>query len=168
MPGMSAKRRSGVGMGTIDERNRTYDYHGHANVTSGELFDLIFIEQLADALGITTEAASMVLIGQPFIPVSGKLSAATNTPGTSVASILSRKLLGDTRFPFGLRLGAPMGKLSKLKMVPTSKIATFLGRWVPFVGYAELIITVQLVAIRTRQKYNLIARPKDRIQWTSF
>ncbi len=61
-----------------------------------------------------------------------------------------------------------MGKLSKLKMVPTNKIATFLGRWVPFVGYAELIITVQLVAKRTREKYNLIARPKDRIQWTSF
>lgn len=155
-------------MDTTEEKNGTYFYHGHANVTPGELFDLIFIEQLADALGITTEAVSMVLIGQPFIPVSGKLSAATNTPGTSVASIISRKLLGDARFPFGLRPSAPMGKLPKLKMVPTNKIATFLGRWVPFVGYAELIITVQLVAKRTRDKYNLMARPKDRIQWTSF
>lgn len=155
-------------MDTTEEINGTYFYHGHANVTPGELFDMIFIEQLADALGMTTEAVSMVMIGQPFIPVSGKLSAATNTPGTSVASMISRKLLGDARFPFGLRPGAPMGKLSKLKMVPTNKIATFLGRWVPFVGYAELIITVQLVAKRTREKYNLIARPKDRIQWTSF
>ncbi|WP_436859699.1 STM2901 family protein [Citrobacter tructae] len=155
-------------MDTTEEKNGTYFYHGHVNVTPGELFDLIFIEQLADALGMTTEAVSMVLIGQPFIPVSGKLSAATNTPGTSVASIISRKLLGDARFPFGLRPSAPMGKLSKLKMVPTNKIATFLGRWVPFIGYAELIITVQLVAKRTRDKYNLIARPKDRIQWTSF
>lgn len=155
-------------MDTTEELNGTYFYHGHSNVKPGELFDLIFIEQLADALGMTTEAVTLVLIGQPYIPVSGKLSAATNTPGTSVASIVSRKLLGDARFPFGLKPSAPMGKLSKLKMVPTTKIATFLGRWVPFVGYAGLIITVQLVAMRTRNKFNLIARPKDRIQWTSF
>lgn len=155
-------------MDTTEEINGAYFYHGHANVVPGELFDLIFIEQLADALGMTTEGVSMILIGQPFVPVSGKLSAATNTPGTSVASILSRKLLRDARFPFGLRPVAPMGKLSKLKMVPTNRIATFLGRWVPFVGHAQLIITVQVVAKRTRDKYNLIARPKDRIQWTSF
>ncbi len=155
-------------MDTTEETNGTYYYHGHANVTPGELFDLIFIEQLADGLEMTTEAVSMILIGQPYIPVSGKLSRETNTPGTSVASIVSRKLLGDARFPFGLRPSAPMGKLSKLKMVPTTKIATFIGRWIPFVGYAELIITVQLVSKRTRDKYNLIARPSDRIQWTYF
>ncbi|MEB0774527.1 hypothetical protein VC840_19415 [Citrobacter portucalensis] len=90
-------------MDTTEEANGTYWYHGHANVTSGELFDLIFIEQLADSLGITTEAVTLVLIGQPFIPVEGKLSAATNTPGTSIASILCRKLLKGARFPFGLR-----------------------------------------------------------------
>lgn len=54
-------------MDTTEEANGTYWYHGHANVTSGELFDLIFIEQLADSLGITTEAVTLVLIGQPFI-----------------------------------------------------------------------------------------------------
>lgn len=121
-------------MDTTEELNGTYFYHGHTNVTPGELFDLIFIEQLADALGMTTEAVCMIIIGQPFIPVSGKLSAKTNTPGTSVASIVSRKLLGDARFPFGIRLSAPMGKLSKLKMVPTPKIATFLGRWIPLLS----------------------------------
>ncbi|MGU3412381.1 STM2901 family protein [Enterobacteriaceae bacterium C34A] len=155
-------------MDTTEEINGSYYYHGHPNVTPGELFDLIFIEQLADALGMTTEGVSMVLIGQPYIPVSGKLSAATNTAGTSIASIVSRTILKDARFPFGLKPSAPMGKLSKLKMVPTTKIATFLGRWIPFVGYAELIITVQLVAKRTREKYNMIARPSDRIQWTYF
>lgn len=49
-------------MDTTEEANGTYWYHGHANVTSGELFDLIFIEQLADSLGITTEAVMLVLI----------------------------------------------------------------------------------------------------------
>jgi hypothetical protein len=155
-------------MDTTEESNGTYFYHGHANLTAGELFDLIFIEQLADSLGMTTEGVSLILVGHPFIHVSGKLDAAHNTPGTSIASIVSRRLLKDARFPFGLRPSAPMGKFSKLKMVPTSKIATFLGRWVPFLGYAELIITVQLVAKRTRDKYNLIARPNDHIEWTYF
>ena len=155
-------------MDTTEESGGTYYYHGHVNVSAGELFDLIFIEQMADALGITTEAAVTVLVGQPFIPVSGKLSAETNTPGTSIASIISRRLLKDARFPFGLKPSAPMGKFSKLKMVPTTKIATFIGRWVPFVGYAQLITIMYTVSKRTREKYNLIARPKDRIQWTSF
>jgi hypothetical protein len=155
-------------MDTTEEVNGTYFYHGHSNVTPAELFDLIFIEQLADSLGTTTTAVSLILIGQPFIPVAGKLSAATNTPGTSVASLVSRRLLKDTRFPFGLRPSAPMGKLSKLKLVPTNKIATFIGRWVPFIGHVELIMTVEQVARRTRNKYNLIARPSDRIHWTSF
>lgn len=155
-------------MDTTEELNGTYFYHGHANVTPGELFDLIFVEQLADSLGITTEATTLVLIGQPVIPVSGKLSAATNTPGTSIASVLCRKLLKDARFPFGVRPYAPMGKLSKLKMVPTNRIAAFIGRWIPFIGYAQLLIMLQVVAKHTRDKYNLIARPKDRIQWTSF
>lgn len=155
-------------MDTTEELNGTYFYHGHANVTPDELFDLIFIEQLADALGITTEAATLVLTGQPLIPVSGKLAAAENTPGTSVASVLCRRLLKDARFPFGVRPYAPMGKLSKLKMVPTNKIASFVGRWIPFIGYAQLITMFFLVMKHTRDKYNLIARPKDRIQWTSF
>ena len=155
-------------MDTTEELNGTYFYHGHANVTPGELFDLIFLEQLADSLGVTTEAATLVLIGQPIIPVSGKLATAENTPGTSIASVLSRRVLKDVRFPFGIRPSAPMGKFSKLKMVPTNKIATFIGRWIPFIGYAQLIIMLEVVAKNTRNKYNLIARPKDRIQWTYF
>lgn len=155
-------------MDTTEELSGTYFYHGHTNVTPIELFNLIFIEQLADALGITTEAATMVVIGQPIIPVTGKLSAETNTSGTSIVSILSRRLLKDARFPNGLKFSAPMGKLSKLKMVSTPKLATFIGRWVPFIGYTQLIVAVTVTARRTRNKYNQIARPSDRILWADF
>lgn len=61
-----------------------------------------------------------------------------------------------------------MGKFSKLKMVPTNQIATFIGRWIPFVGHAQLLVMLFVVSRNTRSQYNLIARPKDRIQWTSF
>lgn len=53
-------------MDTTEEAKGTYWYHGHSNVTPGELFDLIFIEQLADSLGVTTEAVTLMLIGQPL------------------------------------------------------------------------------------------------------
>lgn len=155
-------------MDTIEELGGTYFYHGHANVTAPELFNLIFIESLSDYLGLDTSATVMIIIGQPWIPISGKLSAATNTPGTSVISKIARAMFKEKRLPFGVRLEAPMGKGSKMKMVPTSKIAPFIGRWTPWLGYAQIVIMLQLVSKRTRNKYNLIARPSDRIVWPSF
>ncbi|MBU9823569.1 STM2901 family protein [Rahnella perminowiae] len=155
-------------MDTTEELGGTYFYHGHANVTAPELFNLIFIESLSDYLGLDTSATVMIIIGQPWIPVSGKLSAATNTPGTSVISKIARAMFKEKRLPFGGRLEAPMGKGSKMKMVPTSKIAPFIGRWTPWLGYAQIVIMLQLVSKRTRNKYNLIARPSDRIVWPSF
>lgn len=65
-------------MDTAEARNRTYCYREHPNVTAGGLFDRVVIEQLADALGMATEGVSMILIIQPYIHVSGKLSTTTN------------------------------------------------------------------------------------------
>jgi len=50
----------------------------------------------------------------------------------------------------------------------TNKVGAVVGRAVPFVGYAQAVIVFALVAQETRNKYNLIARPKDRIEWTYF
>lgn len=155
-------------MDTFEELNGTYFYHGHTNVSAGELFNLIFLENFADSFGLDVASAAIILIGQPYIPVSGKLAAGHNTPGTSIASIVSRKILRDTRFPFGWRPLTPVGKLRSLKMVPTNKVATFVGRYIPYVGYATALVVVQQIMSKTRTQYNLIARPKDRIQWTYF
>ena len=37
-------------MDTTEEANGTYWYHGHSNLSAGELFDLIFLEQFCDEL----------------------------------------------------------------------------------------------------------------------
>ncbi|GLY60264.1 hypothetical protein H4F38_20765 [Pectobacterium brasiliense] len=156
-------------MDTTEELNNTYYYHGHGNLTAGELFNLIFLENFSSRTGLEITAAALILSGQPYLKVSGKLSAATATPGTSVASRVSRALLRDLRFPYGLRPLTPMGKnLATLKMVPTNKIASFVGRYIPWIGYVQLIAIMQLVARDTRRQYNLIARPEDRIEWTYF
>lgn len=48
------------------------------------------------------------------------------------------------------------------------KIGTAVGRAVPHRGYAQVIVILALVARETRNQYNLIARPKDKIAWTYF
>ncbi len=62
-------------MDTFEELNGTYFYHGHTNVSAGELFNLIFLQNFADSFGMDIGSAATILIGQPYIPVSGKLAA---------------------------------------------------------------------------------------------
>lgn len=90
-------------MDTVEELGRTYFYQGHTNLSPAELFNIIFLENFADHTGMEIGAAALILSGQPYIKVTGKLSAASATPGTSVASKVSRYLLKDLRFPYNLR-----------------------------------------------------------------
>ncbi|MGP6442907.1 STM2901 family protein [Rahnella aceris] len=154
-------------MDTIEELNVTYFYHGHANLSNQELFGLIFIESLSNHLGLDTTATVLIITGQPYIPVPGKM--VTAIPGTSVALKLSRALLKQAKLPFGLKAWTPVGKsFNTLTMRKTTKWAALIDRYVPFVGYAMAVILIQQVAAETRSKYNLIARPEDRIAWTYF
>jgi len=154
-------------MDTTETLNGTYFYHGHANLSNQELFGLIFIESLANHLGLDTTATVLIITGQPYIPVPGKMVTAIT--GTSVASKLTRALLKQAKLPFSLKAWTPVGKtFNTLAMRRTTKWAALIDRYVPFVGYAMAIILVQQVATETRSKYNLIARPEDRIEWTYF
>ena len=150
-------------MDTIEESGGTYFYHGNSNVTPQELFLLIFAEGLANHLGVTIETAATILAGQPLIPKRKVLGASGSR--TSVASKLARRILKGVRFPGGMRVETIIG-MGKTRQ--TNKVGAVVGRAVPFVGYAQAIIVFALVAKETRNKYNLIARPKDRIEWTYF
>ena len=150
-------------MDTVEESGGTYFYHGNANVTPQELFLLIFVESLANHLGVTVETAATILAGQPLIPKRKVLGASGSR--TSVASKLARRILKGVRFPGGMRVETMIG-MGKTRQ--TNKVGAVVGRVVPFVGYAQAVIVFALVAKETRNKYNLIARPKDRIEWTYF
>ncbi len=150
-------------MNTIEESGGTYFYRGNSNVTPQELFLLIFAEGLANHLGVTIETAATILAGQPLIPKRKVLGASGSR--TSVASKLARRILKGVRFPGGMRVETIIG-MGKTRQ--TNKAGAVVGRAVPFVGYAQAIIVFALVAKETRNKYNLIARPKDRIEWTYF
>ena len=150
-------------MNTIEESGGTYFYRGNSNVTPQELFLLIFAEGLANHLGVTIETAATILAGQPLIPKRKVLGASGSR--TSVASKLARRIFKGVRFPGGMRVETIIG-MGKTRQ--TNKVGAVVGRAVPFVGYAQAIIVFALVAKETRNKYNLIARPKDRIEWTYF
>ncbi|CRY67045.1 putative phage membrane protein [Yersinia kristensenii] len=150
-------------MDTIEELNGTYYYHGHTQLTPLELFNLIFLENFSERTGLEITSAAMILSGQPVLPTRGKPIGTTK--GTSVASKLSRAMFKDMRFPNGVSLYMPT---SKNLFAKTNRVGAFIGRAIPWLGYVELVITLQLVAADTRTKYNLIARPKDRIAWTYF
>ena len=150
-------------MDTIEESGGTYCYRGNSNVTPQELFLLIFAEGLANHLGVTIETAATILAGQPLIPKRKVLGASGSR--TSVASKLARRILKGVRFPGGMRVETMIG-MGKTRQ--TNKVGAVVGRVVPFVGYAQAVIVFTLVAKETRNKYNLIARPKDRIEWTYF
>lgn len=150
-------------MDTIEESGGTYFYRGNSNVTPQELFLLIFAEGLANHLGVTIETAATILAGQPLIPKRKVLGASGSR--TSVASKLARLILKGVRFPGGMRVETMIG-MGKTRQ--TNKVGAVVGRVVPFVGYAQAVIVFTLVAKETRNKYNLIARPKDRIEWTYF
>lgn len=54
-------------MDTTEELNGTYFYHGQSNLSAGELFDVIFIEQFCDEHGIGIESGAAILAGQPWL-----------------------------------------------------------------------------------------------------
>lgn len=150
-------------MDTVEELGGTYFYHGNANVTPQELFLLIFVEGLANHLGVTVETAATILAGQPILPKRKVLGASGSR--TSIASKVARRILKGARFPEGVRVETIIG-MGRSRQ--TNNVGAVVGRAVPFVGYAQAVIIFALVARETRNKYNLIARPKDRISWTYF
>lgn len=152
----------GIGMDTTEEINGTYFYRGHSNVTPGELLEIIFLEEFCMELGIDAVSGAAILGGQPWLGTRAKPKGATL--GTSVVSKYARIILRDARLPFGIKIPTPVG----VRMQPTNKLAAVIGRYIPWLGWASLALTLHRVSTRTQEKYNLIARPKDRIAWTSF
>ncbi len=77
-------------------------------------------------------------------------------------------VFNDTSTPLRLFLSirgpTPVG----VRMRKTNMLAAVIARYVPWLGWIGLVNSIYQVSRKTQEKYNLIARPKDRIQWTSF
>lgn len=149
-------------MDTTEEMNGTYFYHGISQLSKVELLNVIFLKEFCKELGIDAISGAAILSGQPWLKTRAKPEGATK--GTSYISKYARMIMRDARMPFRIQLPTPVG----VRMQNSNKIAAIIARWVPWLGWASLSMSLYRVSTRTQEKYNLIARPQDRISWTSF
>ncbi len=148
-------------MDTVEELNGTYFYKGIINVSAGELFFWILLEEIDGYFGgcsnFTTLA--LILLGQPLIKTRGKFRGAT--PGTSIASVAARRWLN-------IELPRPLPTLTNasirtLKPMMVTNLGAFVGRTVPLLGWALLAKDVTVITFGAINKYNKIARGDDKI-----
>ncbi|MFK3660786.1 MULTISPECIES: STM2901 family protein [Enterobacterales] len=147
-------------MDTVEELNGTYFYDGSSNLSAGELFFWITIDETLDHFGISDIAAvTGIYLGSNSVTVAGKFAGAT--PGTSVASIYSRKLFRDRMLP--VRLPTWVGFPPNVKRIMTQRLGTFVGRTIPVVGWVILAVDVSVIMFKSVNKYNTIVHPSDRL-----
>ncbi len=59
-------------MDTTEERNGTYFYRGHPNLSKIELLNVIFLEEFCKELGIDSVSGAAILSGQPWLGTRAK------------------------------------------------------------------------------------------------
>lgn len=137
-----------------------YYYNHHTNLSREELFLWIVADQTMEQLGGEDIAAALaVLSGQPLLPTRAKFGG--STPGTSVASVASRRLI-RYRMPIALPTltGASLGTL---KLTFTRNLGAFIGRLIPGVGWTILAYDVVLIMQKSIVKYNVMAKDGDKL-----
>jgi len=144
-----------------------YYYKGYWNLKPEELYTVIFIDVFSQHLEIEAKSVAMILAGQPWIPTRTKPGGTIT--GTSVVSIMSRRVLPNVHLPVGMQIITPIGKsLKTLEWRKSNKVGAIIGRYVPWVGWAMSIYIARKIIIDTSEIFNTIVKPSDRIQWTYF
>ncbi len=130
-------------MDTVEELNGTYFYKGYTQLTPQQLWWLITVDALREHLGISVADAVLIASGQPWLPTRQK--PGTATPGTSIASRLSRKYL-DKPLSKGIRLPTLVGETpQRLHISYVNNWGKFIGRNVPWLGYALSAWTIYAI-----------------------
>ncbi len=127
-------------MDTTEERNGTYFYRGHPNLSKIELLNVIFLEEFCKELGIDSVSGAAILSGQPWLGTRAKPQG--ETLGTSVVSKYARILMRDACMPFGISVHTPVG----VGMQKSNKLAAIIARWVPWIGWASLSMSLYRVS----------------------
>ena len=153
-------------MDTVEELNGTYFYAGRSNLKASELFFMIFCEKFVEQLGLGIADFSAVvalLAGRNDQPTRTKPRNAID--GTSHLSKASRRVFGNAKFPYGIRLPTFIGGYTPWTMKPriTAKVGTFVGRTIPVVGWVILASDVSQISYKTVRDYNKIARGNDKV-----
>ncbi|EMD9273990.1 hypothetical protein VWV82_002587 [Cronobacter malonaticus] len=148
-------------MDTVEELNGTYFYKGICNISAGELFFWIMLDEINDYFGNIGDllTISLILLGQPILKTRGKPRGAT--PGTSIASAAGRRWLN-------IELPRPLptftnASIKTLRPMMTRNLGAFVGRTIPVVGWVLLAKDFATITFNVMKKYNRIARGNDKI-----
>ncbi|HEX7982709.1 MAG TPA: hypothetical protein VF616_04280 [Duganella sp.] len=139
----------------------TYNFGMHRDLTPSALFFLIFLDEAQRQLGIEDIVAlGGAIVGYPFLSTRGKFSGATK--GTSVASIVSRKMLPyDIKYRILPTL--TLKSAAQLKVIFTRNLGVFVGRAIPVVGEVVLVIDIFFITSNSVRNYNKIVKREDKI-----
>jgi hypothetical protein len=138
----------------------SYNYKNQTDLTAAELFFWIAVDESVKRMGTDDLAAVIaILAGQPWLSTPPKLGGATK--GTSVASYVGREYLN-----YKVKIRLPMitgSSISTLRIALTRNLGAFVGRTVPFVGWAIVAGDVALIIWNTVEKYNSLASVEDKL-----
>ncbi|MCA7923084.1 hypothetical protein LGM35_11385 [Burkholderia cenocepacia] len=141
--------------------NNTYAFGAHRDLTPMELFFLVFIDETCKELGVDDVAAVVAIVaGQNWMPTRAKPFG--TTPGTSVASILSRKYL-DYDLKKKILPTLTNASVKRLKFILVRNIGVFVGRAVPVVGWVIAAKDVTMISVRSVSRYNALVKPEDKV-----
>jgi hypothetical protein len=139
----------------------TYRYGIHDDLSPGELFLVITIDETCKQLGIEDFATvGAILVGQNWIPTRGKFHRAT--PRTSVASKLARTYL-DYDLKRRILPTVTNASIRQLRVFMTRNLGTFVGRSIPVLGWTLLARDVAIISANSVSRYNQTVKHEDRI-----
>lgn len=81
------------------------------------------------------------------------------TKGTSVLSLVTRKLIRQ-RFSKRRRT-LTLGSMVRGKWAYTNNVATYIGRWVPWIGAVITARDIYIITNNVRHRYSLITGEKE-------
>lgn len=141
------------------EQTSGYYFNGLSNLSPGELFFWVFLDETGKQVGITDFAnLALIVLGQPMKATRAKPLGAT--PGTSILSYHLRHWLNIEVKQWPTLTN---GSIRRLKFSYVTNLGAFVGRWIPFVGWVILADDVATIACKTTNRFNTIANEKDRL-----
>ncbi|RQS29538.1 hypothetical protein DIE03_16440 [Burkholderia sp. Bp8992] len=148
-------------MDAVGKLNGACHYYGMVNLTAGELFFWIMVDETMNQLGVDDAVSvGMILLGRNNLPTRTKPIGAIQ--GTSLASKYSRRVFQKAQFPFGLKLPTLVGgPVRNLKIRLARNIGTFAGRTIPVLGWVILARDISIIAGKTVAHYNRVATEED-------
>lgn len=146
-------------MDTTEQLNGTYFYKGMHNLTAGELFFWVFLEEAQKQLGVNDVIAlALFILGQPIKSTRAKPRGATK--GTSILSENLRRWINiETRMQLPTLTN---GSIRRRKFSYVTNLGAFAGRWIPILGITFLLNDVATIGWKATTTYNHIARKEDK------